>query len=709
MTDQREQELLDHKALVEKVRQLTDKVDKLFATFDTLPADLQDHNQNTTAHPNIRRSIINIDERESEDYANLTSTLNTANVTLNNKIDAEVATRIANGNIIETRVIAAENTVAAVRSGSFSYDNPLDSTVQSKTYLKGNTGNVVINSEAPAGYNMLLKVKSANGVFTEGCYGTKYQLNYTDDSIIAGGNNKLSSSTTLADESGNAVFPADMTIAGTLRAAAIECDDIITVNEAYHAEYSDHADKADWASKALNADNATKATTAVTATTAAKATTADTANTAVHANTAANADTAKTATKANHATTADTATDAAHAVKADVAINADTADTALHASMADRATTAIEAQTAENATKLGGVYTKDDIANILASIQAAAAGTTGSTTHADTATHAIAADSATNAKTATKATKATTADSATYAESAGSAATAAKATLATNATNADTAKTATKATQDGNGNNIVSTYVTKVKLETDIAAIDAQTVHKTGSETITGVKVFTDGISANVTGDVTGNATTATKAIQDINGNAIVTTYATQTTVTALQDTVTKNNTSAIHNTNDETIDGNKTFKKIIAGDITGTAEATQQTLDRFTGGHILSDACMPKYADRIDIALPDITDANTTYHTEYTVPSNGWLWLCQSENPDVLGVVDGSTISKYNTLNKFEAKTSSGDYLSCNVTEASGTMIPVVADQVVVLERYATSGSNLCPHHAYFVPCLGN
>ena len=62
------------------------------------------------------------------------------------------------------------------------------------------------------------------------------------------------------------------------------------------------------------------------------------------------------------------------------------------------------------------------------------------------ATHAVSADSATNAG------HATTADS------------------ATNATNATSADSATKATQDGNGNNIASTYATKDEMPKTIYA-----------------------------------------------------------------------------------------------------------------------------------------------------------------------------------------------------------------------------------------------
>ena len=159
--------------------------------------------------------------------------------------------------------------------------------------------------------------------------------------------------------------------------------------------------------------------------------------------------------------------------------------------------------------------------------------------------------------------------------------------------NASTATTATKAVQDGAGAVIADTYATKTELNTK--ANDADVVHKSGNETINGVKTFTsetvntslhalrhiygdygtfwrqDGTNlylmltnrgdqygqwnyfrpltvnlATGTCGISGNAATATKATQDAAGNIITTTYAKDANV--------------VHKSGNETIAGLKTF-----------------------------------------------------------------------------------------------------------------------------------------------------
>lgn len=56
---------------------------------------------------------------------------------------------------------------------------------------------------------------------------------------------------------------------------------------------------------------------------------------------------------------------------------------------------------------------------------------------------------------------------------------------------------------------------------------------------------------------------TATKATADASGNNIVSTYATKTELTTLQNSV-ANNTAVMHNSGNETIDGTKTFKSAV-------------------------------------------------------------------------------------------------------------------------------------------------
>ena len=146
------------------------------------------------------------------------------------------------------------------------------------------------------------------------------------------------------------------------------------------------------------------------------------------------------------------------------------------------------------------------------------------TTTVPKASHAALADNATNATNASNADHADTADNATnanYATSAGMATTANHATSADSATNADhatsadtatSAGAATNATNDGNGQNISSTYATKEEVS-EINNFDPNgnyhnlTVGHATSATI---------------------ATNATYAANDGNGNNIANTYATK-------------------------------------------------------------------------------------------------------------------------------------------------------------------------------------
>ena len=203
------------------------------------------------------------------------------------------------------------------------------------------------------------------------------------------------------------------------------------------------------------------------------------------------------------------------------------------------------------------------------------------TTTVPKASHAALADNATNATNASNADHADTADNATnanYATSAGMATTANHATSADSATNADhatsadtatSAGAATNATNDGNGQNISSTYSkaadvqeTLQKLQNGQIVVGKATIadHATSADTATSAGAATnatnDGNGQNISStyatkeevseinnfDPNGNyhnltvghatsatiATNATYAANDGNGNNIANTYATK-------------------------------------------------------------------------------------------------------------------------------------------------------------------------------------
>ena len=61
-----QQELQDHKALMEKIRVLCDRLDELFLIYDQLQLAVPEHNADRDAHRDIRELIIALDEKESD-------------------------------------------------------------------------------------------------------------------------------------------------------------------------------------------------------------------------------------------------------------------------------------------------------------------------------------------------------------------------------------------------------------------------------------------------------------------------------------------------------------------------------------------------------------------------------------------------------------------------------------------------------------------
>ena len=80
------------------------------------------------------------------------------------------------------------------------------SVVSTGSHIAGNKGKVIIDGTAAAGYNMLFRQKSTNGVFTGGAYNTEWNLYYTANSVITAGTNSTTSSIRLINESGNTLL-----------------------------------------------------------------------------------------------------------------------------------------------------------------------------------------------------------------------------------------------------------------------------------------------------------------------------------------------------------------------------------------------------------------------------------------------------------------------------------------------------------------------
>ena len=95
--------------------------------------------------------------------------------------------------------------------GNFTVSSPIISSVSSGSHINGAKGNAIINSTASAGFNMLFRQKSTNGVFNAGVWTDRYCFFYVADSLITAGTNKYTKYLALLDESGNSSFPGTVT------------------------------------------------------------------------------------------------------------------------------------------------------------------------------------------------------------------------------------------------------------------------------------------------------------------------------------------------------------------------------------------------------------------------------------------------------------------------------------------------------------------
>jgi hypothetical protein len=98
--------------------------------------------------------------------------------------------------------------------------NSFKSGLTTSTHLAGNKGTAIINSTAAAGYTMLAKMNSTNGVFTMGMYNAAFNLYYTANTTINAGTNGTTKGATLLDESGNSSFPGNITAGGFIKSGS---------------------------------------------------------------------------------------------------------------------------------------------------------------------------------------------------------------------------------------------------------------------------------------------------------------------------------------------------------------------------------------------------------------------------------------------------------------------------------------------------------
>ena len=179
-------------------------------------------------------------------------------------------------------------------------------------------------------------------------------------------------------------------------------------------------------------------------------------------------------------------------------------------------------------------------------------------------------------------------------------------------------------------------YYTKTQTDQAITtavenkANDSAVVHKTGNETIAGVKTF----SSTISGSINGNAATATSAVHDGAGNDIASTYATMTTTGNIADLETTAKDSLVdainelHNTTPsiesvvhiggaETITGAKTFTSIINGSISGNAATATKATQDGSGNTITSTYIKSLSISGTTITVKKGDDTSSTITTQ--------------------------------------------------------------------------------------------
>ena len=139
-------------------------------------------------------------------------------------------------NMIKPLNIIATN---ATFSNDITVTNIIHSNKVTSTYIDGNKGNAIISSDVSTGgsYVMLDRLKSTNGVFTDGVYNGTRVFYYTSNSIINAGTNSITYALNLLDEDGNTtlanslIVPSNLTVRGTASiTGAITASSTITAN-----------------------------------------------------------------------------------------------------------------------------------------------------------------------------------------------------------------------------------------------------------------------------------------------------------------------------------------------------------------------------------------------------------------------------------------------------------------------------------------------
>ena len=198
------QDQLDHNALVARLNDIADQQYKLLLLCNHLEEELNTHDGAEIAHPYIRNLIDNTNTRLASIKTSLDSDISNLRLAHN----TDVATLNTVDDAIHTRIAEITDELADIQGeiqrGFSDLDHPINNSVSSGNLTDANNGKVVLNSTAPAGYNMAYASNSTHGKFTSGTANAAVVVNYTVNGNTTG---NPTHTAVLLNENGDASFP----------------------------------------------------------------------------------------------------------------------------------------------------------------------------------------------------------------------------------------------------------------------------------------------------------------------------------------------------------------------------------------------------------------------------------------------------------------------------------------------------------------------
>ena len=198
------QDQLDHNALVARLNDIADQQYKLSLLCNHLEEELNTHDGAEIAHPYIRNLIDNTNTRLASIKTSLDSDISNLRLAHN----TDVATLNTVDDAIHTRIAEITDELADIQGeiqrGFSDLDHPINNSVSSGNLTDANNGKVVLNSTAPAGYNMAYASNSTHGKFTSGTANAAVVVNYTVNGNTTG---NPTHTAVLLNENGDASFP----------------------------------------------------------------------------------------------------------------------------------------------------------------------------------------------------------------------------------------------------------------------------------------------------------------------------------------------------------------------------------------------------------------------------------------------------------------------------------------------------------------------